>query len=110
MSFEINKESHGKGKNLAKAMEEIDSDPDILLLGKDPAAEAFWESLYPRPFGIIERNSESRAASRSSSPVPKKVSKRKPSKAPRAQSSKRRKSESKDELHSLSSLRCASVQ
>ncbi|KAM7534444.1 hypothetical protein Aperf_G00000108122 [Anoplocephala perfoliata] len=104
VGFEVNRELHGKRKNLARAMEEIDSDPDILLLGKDPAAEAFWESLYPRLAGTIEQNSEFAAVSGSSSPVPKKVSKRKLSKAPRTQSSKRRKSESKDELNSLSSL------
>lgn len=104
VSFEANRDSHGKRKNVARAMEEIDLDPDVLLLGKDPSAEAFWESMYPRSSAVIELKPES-ASSRSVSPLSIKALKRKTSKATRAPVTKRRRSDTKDEdCDSLSSL------
>ncbi|KAM3177405.1 hypothetical protein ACTXT7_004621 [Hymenolepis weldensis] len=105
VSFEANRDLHGKRKNVAKAMEEIDLDPDVLLLGKDPSAEAFWESMYPRSSStLIELKPESRT-SLSVSPLPIKASKRKLTKAPRASVTKRRRLEAiDDDNDSLSSL------
>ncbi|VDN97083.1 unnamed protein product [Rodentolepis nana] len=104
VSFEANRDSHGKRKNVARAMEEIDLDPDVLLLGKDPSAEAFWESMYPRTSAVMELKPES-VSSRSLSPLPIKATKRKTSKATRTPVTKRRRSDTKDdECDSLSSL------
>lgn len=106
MSFEANRDLHGKRKNVAKAMEEIDLDPDVLLLGKDPSAEAFWESMYPRSSStFIELKPESKASLPVSS-LPMKAPKRKPTKAPRVSVTKRRRLEAIDDVNdSLSSLR-----
>nr|CDS30954.1 PC4 and SFRS1 interacting protein [Hymenolepis microstoma] len=104
VSFEANRDSHGKRKNVARAMEEIDLDPDVLFLGKDPSAEAFWESMYPRSSAVIELKPLS-VSSRSTSPLPIKALKRKTSKATRAPVNKRRRSDAKDDdCDSLSSL------
>lgn len=108
MSFEDHKDAYGKRKVLIKAMIEIESDPEVLLLGKDPAAEAFWESLYPREDGKVEREIDNARGrmSRSNSPAPKKSLKRKGSKGPRVHSTKRQKfSDQEDDLNSVSSLR-----
>ncbi|VDM33279.1 unnamed protein product [Hydatigera taeniaeformis] len=107
VSFEDHKDAYGKRKVLIKAMIEIESDPEVLLLGKDPAAEAFWESLYPRECGEMEREIDNTRGrlSRSNSPVTKKASKRKASRPPRAHLTKRRKSSDQDDdLNSMSPI------
>lgn len=38
---------YAKVKGAQAAMEEIDSNPDVLLLGKDPEASTFLELIYP---------------------------------------------------------------
>lgn len=87
-------------------MEEIDLDPDILFLGKDPSAESFWESMYPRSTSqTVEQKPQSRSSSRSTSPQPRKAPKRKPAKTPRSSAAKRRQVEANDDNDSLSSLR-----
>ncbi|KAL5104171.1 hypothetical protein TcWFU_010244 [Taenia crassiceps] len=106
VSFEDNKDAYGKRKVLIKAMIEIESDPEVLLLGKDPAAEAFWESLYPREYGRVERDTENvrGRVSRPNSPATKRSLKRKGSKAPCVHSAKRQKSsDQEDDLNSMSS-------
>ncbi|VDK37028.1 unnamed protein product [Taenia asiatica] len=107
VSFEDHKDAYGKRKVLIKAMIEIESDPEVLLLGKDPAAEAFWESLYPREYGKFERESDNARGrmSRSNSPVTKRPLKRKASKASRVHLSKRqRSSDQEDDLISVSPI------
>ncbi|KAL5966164.1 Hepatoma-derived growth factor-related protein 3 [Taenia solium] len=107
VSFEDHKDAYGKRKVLIKAMIEIESDPEVLLLGKDPAAEAFWESLYPREYGKFEREGDNARGrmSRSNSPVTKRPLKRKASKAPRVHLSKRqRSSDQEDDLVSMSPI------
>ncbi|EUB56457.1 Cytosolic carboxypeptidase [Echinococcus granulosus] len=107
VSFDDHKDAYGKRKVLIKAMIEIESDPEILLLGKDPAAEAFWESLYPLEYGKVEREADTIRGrmSRSNSPATKRALKRKASRAPRVHSAKRQRSgDQEDDLISISPI------
>ena len=81
-------------------MAEIEGNPEVLLLGKDPEAESFWDSLYPRSHRKFEPSSDVDVfnnIARYEDSLPKKTSKRTSHRSSRVYSTKRQRAENRKE-------------